>query len=282
MVSHRSLAVLLLLAGLPPPVYAEPPSLTRVENLVAKLDQTPAPDPVSIREDFRKLVAEDPSVLPVLTERIPAAKRFTSMAVLADTVAAAGYRPAAPALVQAMKRYAAPLWALRTQGYDAEASTLAALRSLAGPETVPVLREALFDEHARPEARRRFLEVLMNLDTPEALATIQGFRRSTEDGDGPNPKVELDFASSTPEEEEIAHAVERDLKIFKLTDGEKAPVYRLRRNWVGPDGVEKNAQLMTLGELRYTLFVPYHGYRLTLRPYRGAWIVTERSLAWIA
>ena len=280
MASHRFLAVLLLLTGWVSPVSAESPSSARVKDLLAKSEQAPLPDPVSIREEFRKLIAENPTVLSTLTEQIPVAKRFTSMAVLADMVAEAGYRPAVPALIQALKRYSAPLWAIQTQGYDAEASTFAALRTLAGPETVPALREALLDGKARPEARRRFLELLADLDTPEAFAAVQDFQKSAEGLESPKLKIELDSSPLEPEEQEIVRAVERDLKIFRLTAEERAPVYRLYRGWTGPDGVER--QPSKPGEPRYTLSVPYHGYRLTLRPYRGMWIVTERSLAWIA
>lgn len=282
MVSYRFLAVLVLLTGLVSPVHAEAPSSARVEDLLAKSEQAPIPDPVSIREEFRKLIAENPAALSILTEQIPVAKRFTSMAVLADMVAEAGYRPAAPALIQALRRYSAPLWALRTEGYDAEASTFAALRTLSGPETVPALREALLDGKARPEARRRFLELLADLDTPEAFAAVQDFQKSAENTESTKLKVELD-SSGRPGEQDIVRAVERDLKIFKLSDsGEKAPVYRLHKSWEDSSGVEKNAPPLKSGEHRYTLFVPYAAYRLTLRPYRGTWIVTERSLAWIA
>lgn len=281
MAFHRFLAVLLLLTGLLSPVYAEPSSAARIESLLNQLEQAPIPDPVSIRADFRRLIAEDPAALPALTERIPIAKRFTSMAVLADMVAEAGYRPAAPALIQAMKRYSAPLWSLKTQGYDAEASTFAALRALSGPETVPALREALLDEKARPEARRRFLGLLADLDTQEAFAAIQDFQKSAEDMDSTKLKVEPD-SSGGPEEQEIIRAVERDLKIFELSDSGKAPVYRLHRSLEDQSGVERNAPPSKPGEHRYTLFVPYAAYRLTLRSYRGTWIVTERSLAWIA
>jgi hypothetical protein len=277
MIAHRFLAVPLLLAGLLSPVYAEP---SRVESLVAKLDQTPPPDPVSIREDFRKLIAEDPAVLASVAEQIPVAKKYSSLAVLADMVAEAGYRPAVPALIQAMKRHAAVLWSIQTRDYDAEASILSALRSLAGPETVPVLAEALLDGNARPKARRQFLELLADLDTPEAFAAIQAFHQSAEDKEGPAPKVEID-SSIRPEEREIIRAVERDLKIFKLSHSGKAPVYRLHRSQVDSNGAEKKMSLKP-GEHRFTLFVPYAAYRLILRPYRGTWIVTERSLAWMA
>jgi hypothetical protein len=169
---------------------------------------------------------------------------------------------------------------MQTQGYDAEASTLSALRSLAGPETVPTLAEALLDENARPKARRQFLELLADLDTPEAFAAIRSFHKSAEIKGSPTPKIELD-SSIRPEEQEIIRAVERDLKIFKLSDSGKAPVYRLHRSQVDSSGAEKKMSLKP-GEHRFTLFVPYAAYRLILRPYRGTWIVTERSLAWMA